>query len=339
MYSRILVPLDGSELAEQVLPYVEALGKAYQVPISLLRVFDRVPPEMGDALHGVYLDQISTAFRNTAETYLEQIRTTLRTAFGGLDLPISVVSDEGDPAACIISEAEKTPGTLIAMATHGRSGITQWLLGSVTDRVLHATNCPLMMVRAKPQDEFNKKGLNGNVTLKTIIVPLDGSQVAERILPHAAYLAQGLDLPVTLLRVTNAIDQYLTMAGFPIMEGIGKMDVSLAEDMVREGDDAAMRYLQGIKAELGRLGVTNTKEIVLQGRADSVVVDLASSTPDSLVAMTTRGRSGVGRWVLGSVTDRVVRHSGDPVLVVRGAGEGAEGGVAREAGQEAAGRE
>ena len=327
MYSRLLVPLDGSELAEQVLPYVIALGKAYQAPISLLRVFDPVPPDMGDELHGVYLDQIATAFRNNAETYLEQVRIKLRSAFDGLDLPISVVSHEGDPAAIIISEAEKTPGTLIAMATHGRSGVTQWLLGSVTDRVLHATDCPLMMVRAKPQDEFNEKDLKGDVAPKTIIVPLDGSKLAERILPHAAYLAKGLDLPVTLVRVTDPIDQYLAMAGYPIMEGIGRTDVSLAEDMVREGNDQAMKYLQGVKEELGRLGVTKTKEIVVQGRADSAVVDLAHNTPDSLVAMTTRGRSGVGRWVLGSVTDRVVRHSGDPVLVVRGPDEGAAGGV------------
>ena len=327
MYSRILVPLDGSELAAQVLPYVKALGKSYQSPITLMRVYDPVPPELGDELHGVYLDQIATSLRNNAESYLQQIATTLKE----LDLPISVVGREGDPAVCIISEAEKTPDTLIAMATHGRSGITQWLLGSVTDRVLHATNCPLLMVRAKPQDEFNKENLDGAVTLKTIIVPLDGSQLAERILPHAAYLAKGLDLPVTLLRVTNPVDQYLSMTGFPMMEGIGGVDVSLAEEMVREGDDEAKRYLQGITGELRRLGVEKTKEIVIQGRADSAVVDLASSTPDSLVAMTTRGRSGVGRWVLGSVTDRVVRHSGDPVLVVRGPEEGAAGDVAQEA--------
>ena len=320
MYSRILVPLDGSELAEQVLPYVKALAKAYQSPICLLRVFDPVPAELGDELHGVYLDQIATAFRNAAETYLEQIATKLKE----LDLPVSVVSHEGGAAAFIISEAEKTPGTLIAMATHGRSGVTQWLLGSVTDRVLHATSCPLMIVRAKPQEEFNAKDRNGGVTLKTIIVPLDGSQLAERILPHAAYLAKGLDLPVTLVRVTNQIDQYLSMAGDP-MEGIGNIDTSLAEDMVRQGDADAEKYLQGVKEELGRLGVTNTKEIVIRGRADTVLVDLAQSTPDSLVAMTTRGRSGVARWVLGSVTDRVVRHSGDPVLVVRGPDEGAAG--------------
>ena len=160
------------------------------------------------------------------------------------------------------------------------------------------------------------------MTLKTIIVPLDGSGLAERILPHAAYLAKGLDLPVTLVRVTNPIDQYLSITESPIMEGLGNVDVSLAEDMVREGDDEAKKYLQGITGELRRLGVAKTNEIVVQGRADSAVVDLASSTPDSLVAMTTRGLSGVGRWVLGSVTDRVVRHSGDPVLVVRGPDEG-----------------
>ena len=317
MYSQILVPLDGSELAEQVLPYVKALGKAYRAPICLLRVFDPVPAEMGDSAHGVYLDRIATAFRNEAESYLEHIRTRLRPAFDGLDLPISVTSHEGDPAACIISEAEKTPDTLIAMATHGRSGVTRWLLGSVTDRVLHATNCPLVIIRAKPQDEFHKKDLDGEATLKTIIVPLDGSRLAERVLPHAALLAKGLDLSVTLLRVTDPLDQYRSLAGYPSLEGAGKLQGSMFEDMARAGDDEAMEYLQGIAEELRLLGVTKTKEMVLRGRADGTVVDLAYSIPNSLVAMTTRGRSGVGRWVMGSVTDRVVRHSGDPVLVVR----------------------
>ena len=330
MYSRILVPLDGSELAEQVLPYVKALGNAYRAPICLLKVIGPVPAEMGDSLHGVYLDRIATAFRDQAESYLWHIRTSLRPAFARLDLPISVISHEGDPAACIISEAEKIPDTLIAMVTHGRSGVTRWLLGSVTDRVLHATTNPLMIVRAKPQDEFNKMNLDGDVALKTIIVPLDGSRLAERIISHAVHLAVGLDLPVTLLRVTDPADQYRSLAGYPGLENAARLQGSLFDDMSKDGDDEAMEYLQGITAKLRLLGVKNTKEVVLRGRADGAVVDLACNTPGSLVAMTTRGRSGIGRWVLGSVTDRVVRHSGYPVLVVRAPDEGAAADVADE---------
>jgi nucleotide-binding universal stress UspA family protein len=135
MYPRILAPLDGSELAEQILPYVCNLGKGLRTKIELLRVFEPVLPDLVDSAHGVYPHRIATSIGDQAKDYLEKIAAPLRQK--GLTVSCSV--DEGSPASLIVSEAEREPATLIAMSTHGRSGITRWAFGSITDKVLHAT--------------------------------------------------------------------------------------------------------------------------------------------------------------------------------------------------------
>ena len=109
-------------------------------------------------------------------------------------MPIYITAPEGDAAVRIIAEAEREPVTLIAMATHGRSGIPRIVMGSVTNRVLHAATDPILIVLASSEEDFT-----GEVDLKTIIVPVDGSPLAEQVLSHAAHLAQLLGLAVTLL--------------------------------------------------------------------------------------------------------------------------------------------
>ena len=199
MYKRILVPLDGSKLAEQVLPYVRVLAKTCQVPIILLKAFDLIHPPSTDPSHSVYMDRLFNHYRSDAEDYLGHVKNSL----GGLGVPIYITAPEGDAAVRIIAEAEREPGTLIAMATHGRSGIPRIVMGSVTNRVLHAATDPILIVLASSEEDFT-----GEVDLKTIIVPVDGSPLAEQVLSHAAHLAQLLGLAVTLLRVTPPMEKY-----------------------------------------------------------------------------------------------------------------------------------
>ncbi len=278
MYRKLLVPLDGSQLSEQVVPYAGLLGKALQTPIELLRIFDSVDEQWGDPLRGRYLDQFATSFHNEAVDYLNHIRISrLNTG-----VSVSCSAHEGHAASFIVSEAEKEPNTLITMATHGRSGISRWMVGSVTDKVLHASSAPLLVVRSQdegpPADE---------VRLTSVIVPLDGSPLSEQSLPHVVALAQALDLTVNLMRVTPHYE---------------------AE---------SIDYLREVGEELRQQGVPSVDERLLHGHPAAAINDFALEVNDNLVAMTTHGRSGVGRWALGSVTDRVVRHCGDPVLVVR----------------------
>ena len=278
MYERILVPLDGSTLAEHVLPYVRALSRALPAPIELLQVFDSVPLEWVKPEHGVYVDRIASNFRNQALEYLESVSVSLQ----NLDVEVSCSAHEGGPASVIITESEKEPNTLIAMASHGRSGITRWAMGSVMNKVLHATTNPMLVIRCRD----NEMPVD-DVELKSVIIPLDGSALAEESLPHVVELSKALGLKAILVRVTPHYE---------------------AE---------SLSYLRKIGEDLRFAGVLAVEERLLHGQPAASIVDFALEVEDNLVAMTTHGHSGPGRFLLGSVTDRVVGHSGDPVLVVR----------------------
>jgi nucleotide-binding universal stress UspA family protein len=311
MYQRILVPLDGSHLAEQVLAWVEILAKGMQSRVELLRVIEPPPPGLSDSVHGIYPHRVSASIGSHAQNYLESLAIPLRQN----GLSVSSAVQEGNPAPAIASEAAKEPDTLIAMTTHGRSGIGRWLLGSVTDKVLRATTNPLLLVRAYDQENPPEA-----VKLQSIIVPLDGSSIAEQILPHTVSLARALKLRVLLVRATPSLGEYHRYVEHYPLDSSSTIS-KMYEEFSREEDARAMQYLHQVKERLNRQRVFSAEERLLKGHAAEAIVEVARETPHSLVAMTTQGRSGIGRWLVGSVADRVVRHSRDLVLVVRAAEE------------------
>jgi len=156
----------------------------------------------------------------------------------------------------------------------------------------------------------NEEGNNtGAATLKSIIVPLDGSKRAETVLPPAIDLAKKLSLEIVL---TRAYQIPMSTYGGADAAYIPNHDALLT--LVRE---EAAAYLEAKVNELKQNGIEKVSSILLVGSGADEIIDLARNTPDNLIAMCTHGRSGVKRWALGSVTEKVVRHSGDPVLVVR----------------------
>jgi nucleotide-binding universal stress UspA family protein len=279
MYSRILVPLDGSNEAEQVLPYVRALGKSFKPRIDLITTYQPMAEELADPAHHHYSHQIDDNRRADSLDYLHRVKSG---QLDDLGVAVTYTVEDGHPADWIITEAAKQPNTLIAMSTHGRSGIARWVLGSTTDKVLHGASTPILIIRSQNEDNIPR-----DPQLKSIIVPLDGSLLAEKILPHVTELARAMGLRVILVRVTPHFEE------------------------------AALEYLRGVASITRGRGVAAVEERLLHGHPAAAIVDYAMEIDHNLVAMTTHGRSGVGRWMLGSVTDRVVQHSGDPVLVVR----------------------
>ncbi len=303
MFTRILVPLDGSELAEQVLPYVRILGKGLQARIELLRVFEPVSPSLADPAHGLYLDRIIASVRTQMQDYLENVAASLRKD----GLTVSTIVHEGNPAASIVQEAETIPDTLVAISTHGRSGITRWVMGSTTDKVLHATSHPLLIVRVR-----DRPVVGPGVKVNSVLVPLDGSTIAEQALPYAVALATALGLNVILLRVTLSAEDYALpasdFAGYPL---------SRIEGLIERGDAEAREYLETVCEKLREQGVDSVEGRVVHGHPGGTIIDMTRQIQDCLVAMTTHGVSGLDRWIRGSVANRVVRHSVDPVLVIR----------------------
>lgn len=306
MYDRIFVPLDGSPLAEQVLPYVTRIAIGMGIPVHLMQVIAPVSEELADPAHGLYQSGISAGVHDQAMDYLNGVKRNI----SGVE--ITCDAHEGDVVTHIIEEADKSPDSLVAMSSHGRSGITRLLMGSVTDKVLHHTKNPMLIFR-----EHREGDTEPDTKLETIIVPLDGSPTAEQVLPHVAALAIALNLKVTLLRAAATAEHFRSVTGVHQIDGISGLHYQNFETMTQAAGNQASEYIREQENSLRRQGVASVDHRIMPGSAANVIVDVALETPDNLVAMTTHGHSGPGRWTLGSVTDRVVRHSGDPVLVIR----------------------
>jgi nucleotide-binding universal stress UspA family protein len=300
MFEKILVPLDGSPLAQSVLPYVMALAKGFHSRVILFHVaetaLDHEAPEQK-----AYADETVERVRPLAENYLAGVADEFRKE--GIDVETKVV--KGRAAAQIVEHADKEDVRLIALSTHGRSGLARLVMGSGIDKILRACEQPVLLVR--PRDE----GAGGEAAgrLSKIIVPLDGSNAAEAALPFAEELAKALGLEVILIQVI----------GIETTVHFGSMAPDswpVPSDVLQQMDVVASGYLTGLAKQLKARGLTVQWE-VLRGAAGSRIVEFAKETPDSLVTMTTHGRSGFRRWVMGSVADKVVRHTGEPVLVMR----------------------
>ena len=298
MYEAILVPLDGSKTAEKVLPYARYLAGKFKVPVELLAVVDvvEIASHMtSEKVH--FLDTIIEDAVQHSTTYLRGVATTI----AGTNVRCSV--EKGRAEDTIIEKAATDKTMLITMATHGRSGLNRFLLGSIAEKVLRGTVNPLLLIRAG--DEKSQ----GEAMLKSIIVPLDGSELAEAVLPIVADMAKKLDLEIELFRTYHV--PYNVYSGD---EGLYAVNY---EELLAGLRDEAAEYLEKRAADLKRLGVAKVQCITKEGLAADEIISLGRKTPDNLIAMSSHGRSGVRRWVLGSVTELVVRHSGDPVLVIR----------------------
>jgi nucleotide-binding universal stress UspA family protein len=296
MYSRMLIPLDESKLAEQVLPYARYLVKALSIPVELLEVVDPDALKLvANPERGRYIDTLLADRRASASNYLE----TIAGSFQGARVRFSV--ENGKAEELIIDKAAADKNTLIVMATHGRSGIQRWLLGSVADKVLHGSTNHLFLIRATEQGKTD-----GEAPLKKVIVPLDGSPLAEKVLPHVVDLGKKMRLDVALVR-TYALPPAIAADEYG----------AYSEELFNQLEAEAKDYLGEKIKEVEQNGLKNVSSVVDLGYGAEEITALARKTPDNFIAMCTHGRSGISRWVLGSVTERVVRHSGDPVLIIR----------------------
>jgi nucleotide-binding universal stress UspA family protein len=299
MYTRMLIPLDGSKLAENVLPYARTLAGAMDLRIELLSVVDTMDfARTTHAGHVRDFDPIIEAAVREGEQYLENVARS----FTGST--VNCVVEQGQADQIIIDKAAGDKETLIGMATRGRSGIHRWLMGSVAEKVLRGATNPLLLVRG---DEEGKS--DGVATLKSIVVPLDGSKLAESVLPRAIDLAKKLGLEIVLTRAYQ-----LPLSAYP---GADTAYIPNQDAFLTAVRGEAGAYLEAKVNEIRGNGIEKVSFILLVGSGADEIIDLARTTPDNLIAMCTHGRSGVKRWALGSVTEKVVRHSGDPVLVVR----------------------
>lgn len=301
VYKRILVPLDGSQLAENVLPVVQSLSRGIKSKVTLFSVID--VEAMADELPAGRMD-LSRSIDQMAQNAITVAKDYLKSVASTLDLPKGTVTQTAvlaTAADAIVKEAEKQPGTMIAMSTHGRSGFQRYYIGSVADKVLHTASVPVLLY-----NPHSVVGITATRHLNKIIVPLDGTPGGEKAIPHAEVLASTLDLKIVLVRVIPTILMIQSnewyQSNFP--------DWSIIELQKNCSD-----YLKEIASHLAKRGFKNVETRVELGKAASAIVGLAQSTPGSIIAMPSRSRPGLGH-VLGSVTEKVVRSSDVPTFII-----------------------
>jgi len=297
IYSKILIPLDGSKMAEVALPYAEGLAAKFDADLVLLGVQGTV---VGESV--IPESQLETLKTNTLR-YLEQQASMLREK--GIKAHAEVRID--DNASGIIDYARTNNVDQIVIATHGRSGLKRWVLGSTADRVIRGTEKPVLLIRVREgKPDVVEKHLFNRVT-----VPLDGSEEAEKIIPHLERLAARFQMEVMLLQVITE-----TTSLEPVANGTAYQYVPVAEDVIDLWKKNAAAYLETIKERLEAVGIV-VRTMVVLGDAGSGIIDTAQQTDSGLVAMTTHGRSGIKRWAYGSVADKVLHAGTTPLLLVR----------------------
>ncbi len=285
----ILVPLDGSPLAEQALPVAERLSHAISGHVILVRSVQVF------TFPGVDARDAQVAALSAAQQYVDTQASRWRSA----GLVVETGIPYGEAVAEILNEISIHQADLIVMATHGRSGVGRWLYGSVADEILRRAPVPVVLVppgtpRAQPGDRR-----------PVVLVPLDGSELAETALGPAGELATRLSAELVLLQVVS----------LPPYGLYGEAGEYLALDPAAELMQAE-RYLAEI---VGRLRATLAQ---VRMRADvgypgALIAQAAVQEKADLICMATHGRGGVARMVLGSVATDVLRRTNVPLLLVR----------------------
>lgn len=274
MIERILVPLDGSELAAQILAQVRRILFFKDAQVILVRA---VPEPRGVEGDTVEFPQV---LMSQATKYLDELAREL-TAQGAR---VQAIVRQGYPAQVILDVAAEEKATLIAMSTHGRTGIDRWTFGSVTEKILRASRIPVLAVHSF---EGRKKVGPAELAFEKILVPISTSELSLEVVAPALEFARLFGSHVVLLNVCNGME--CTIPVPQITEAFARFreaGVSV-EPLMKQGDPAAE------------------------------ILDTCRGQKAGLIAMTTHGRTGPSRWMLGSVTEKVLRNSVVPLLVVR----------------------
>jgi nucleotide-binding universal stress UspA family protein len=306
MYKRMLVPLDGSELAEVVLPYAKELAGRLDLEVILLHVCEPHRSE-SQFMCQSYIEHAA----EIAKTQSREVQTKTGAPEGGKAVEARGEVVTGHPAEEIIKYASENNIDVILMATHGRSGVKRWVLGSVADKVLRASQIPIWLVRAAIPEEI----IHDEWPKRTMLVPLDGSKLAESVLPHVEALAKqrGAELiNIVLLRV---FEEPYVNADYPE----ASMNLTWKEHVRRIREhfkQEAERYLIGVQNRLTSASLKVRSEVLMGNPADEII-SYAHKNHPNLVVLASHGYSGIGRWEYGSVADKVLHGVSSPIFMVR----------------------
>jgi nucleotide-binding universal stress UspA family protein len=304
-FRHILVPLDGSELAEKAIPPAVKIAQAMarhageaDPPVRLMLV-RAAPPVALLAADPLLYDEMMRAGIDEAQVYLNSVAAGLPAGRATVEtLPLA-----GSPADAIIQYTETHDVDLIVMSSHGRTGSRRWVYGSVAEKVMHHAHCATAIIRAHVEVEMFQNG--------KILVPLDGSDLAERALEPALALAGAVESDVVLLRVVAGRE--------PLPESMSPAGDRMAESLsaAEEKEHAvAETYLQRLYGGHDNRHLSLDVQTCAGDVADAII-SYADAQQIDLIVMSSHGRSGLGRWLHGSVAEKVLRGANCATMIIR----------------------
>jgi nucleotide-binding universal stress UspA family protein len=307
-FASIMVPLDGSPLAERALPLGLDLAERARARLRLVLVHQTPPPPVDKAAARLAV-RVDLAVRRAEREYLRTTQARLAgTATKGRVRGVTVTGPVGQALADYVSELGVD---LVVMATHGRGGFERAWLGSVADRLVRTLEIPVLLVRAgtEPGSEAVPGG--------PVLVPLDGSPRAEEALGPALALARLWDADIQLIQVVRPV-MLATDPALPLPSAYDEVGTAI-------GRDIAQDYLDDVAERVRAAGVRATANAVLGWGAVDTLLGLAVPDRIGVLALATHGHGGLRRAALGSVADKLVRGASIPVLVCRPRGRRGRG--------------
>lgn len=265
MYNRILVPVDGSKFSEEVIPYAHGIARSTGAALMLLRVVEK------------------DAQRVESQRYLEGLAANL-------DAKARTVTSDGDVSADILREANREPGTLVAITSHGRGGVLTAVLGSVARNVVRGGRDPVFVYRPG-----NKPVQHEPALIKTVLLPLDGTSLSESMEEQAATLAHTMNASLVIVQALSANTR--------IEPILGSHDVLEDSYLRRHARDIQLKF-----------GIAPDWE-VLHGDPVSAISHFLEGRRDALIVMATHGRPALQAAVLGSVASGLLHQAGVPILL------------------------
>jgi nucleotide-binding universal stress UspA family protein len=300
-FGSILVPLDGSPLAEQALPLASRIARAAGGKLRLALVHE-VRPRPADLVGTRIFTALELATRKAERSYLRNIQEGLRATGHRM---ASAVTLKGEAAPELIRFVRETGVDLVVMATHGRGGVERMWLGSVADRMIRQLEVPVLLIRPAEGESvpaFDRDPMR-------ILVPVDGSPLAEQALEPAIRLARLYDAEITLLQVV-----------FPVQLSVDPalpLPSAYDQELTEAGRAQAEDYLRGLSERLRERAIRASGVAVVGWNAADRILELARPEQTDLLVLATHGRGGLGRLALGSVADKLIRGADVPVLVYR----------------------
>jgi nucleotide-binding universal stress UspA family protein len=297
MYRSIMLPLDGSQFDEQALPIATTLAARCGATLRVVHVHERSSAGEWEVLTPFRFEGVEGAERDWDGVDVEHEKEYLAQHAAGAEYKLL----EGPVVSSLEREIEESNPDLIVMATHARGGIARALAGSVADQLIRDIHKPILLIRVVEQQRAAQEMRNDR-----ILVPLSGSPMSTSVLQHALSMATPGETQITLLRVVAPPYAATELAV------LGESD-EILKDRVQDAHD----YLEGIATQLSAEGYLVDTDVVISGLPADAILHYTQEKGCDVICMSTHGRGGVKRMLLGSVATSVLHHTKVPVLLYR----------------------